>query len=412
MNPKDISIQDYGYELPEEKIAKYPLPNRDQSKLLVYKNGQITDSQFCNLSDFLPENALLVFNDTKVIHARLLFQKQSGALIEVFCLEPASGDYLKAFESTQNCVWNCLIGNAKRWKGEILEKDIIIDKKNIRLYAKLILHAKDSYRVEFSWNSPITFGELLHHSGILPLPPYLNRIPEEKDEIVYQTVYARENGSVAAPTAGLHFTPEMLNQLKNKNINRTELTLHIGAGTFKPVKSIKMSGHDMHRECVFVSLNSLEILLECLQNKRQIIPIGTTSLRSIESIYWVGVKLILQKNDLKQNPESVFEINQWESYHLPQNIDATHAVQAVIDYMRINNLPNISGYTKILIAPGYLLKLANALVTNFHQPNSTLLLLIASLLGEDWRKIYHHAISNNYRFLSFGDSNLLFNHST
>ena len=412
MNPGEISIGDFGYQLPDEKIAKHPLSNREESKLLVFRNGKITDSGFTHLCSFLPKNSLLVFNNTKVIHARILFRKPSGAQIEVFCLEPTSNNYVETLGSNRSCTWYCLIGNSKRWKGETLLKEISIHGVLVNFEANIISKNEAEFTVEFSWNNPnISFGEILSVAGDLPIPPYLNRKPQSNDEIAYQTVYAKEEGSVAAPTAGLHFTPKILNELLLQNIQKTELTLHVGAGTFKPVKTAKMKDHDMHRESIFIRLISIQMLLDQLINNQFIIPVGTTSLRTIESIYWFGVKMIEQLNTPLTNSEMKFEINQWEPYQLNQNIDPKDSLSAVINYMKQNNLEFISGNTQILIVPGYSFKLAKAIITNFHQPNSTLLLLIAALIGNDWKKIYDHALSNEYRFLSFGDSSLLFSHS-
>jgi len=403
MNPKDISISDYSYQLPNEKIAVFPLKKRDQSKLLVFEQGKITDKVFAELPNLLVPHSLLVFNNTLVVHARILFHRSSGAQIEIFCLEPIGQDYPSAFSANKSCNWKCLIGNSKRWKEDILEKEILVRTEKIKFTATLIERHGQFSEVRFNWdNESFLFGELLFHAGILPLPPYLNRAAEENDEQQYQTTYAKEKGSVAAPTAGLHFTDETFNLLAKNEIKTTELTLHVGAGTFMPVKSETMLGHEMHQEHFYVSIKTINDLLSALTSKAPIIAVGTTSLRTIESLYWLGVKIL--KNGLNQS--SIF-INQWDPYELENGAETTIAVEAVQNYMTSNNLQELRGITQLLIAPGYQFKLAKAIVTNFHQPNSTLLLLIAALVGEQWKSIYAHALKNDYRFLSFGDSSLL-----
>ena len=404
MHPKDLSIEQFGYELPQEKIAKHPLPARDQSKLLVYQQGGIRDYQFSDIENLIPTNSLLLINNTKVIHARILFKKDSGANIEVFCLEPANGQYEQTFNSYGACRWICMIGNLKRWKNKLLLKEIKIAGNTVTLQAKLIGPAQNGFEVDFSWNAQsISFGKLLEFGGILPIPPYLNRETEVSDEEQYQTTYSKVEGSVAAPTAGLHFTPALLEKLKLKGINIQELTLHVGAGTFKPVKASRMEDHEMHKELIYVNLSTLREIQKALANKQPIIPVGTTSLRTIESLFWFGVKLLFHKNkgiDL--------EVSQWDPYEMPDNIEPEKAIEAVILHMVDHNIQEISGHTQLLIAPGYKVKIADALVTNFHQPGSTLLLLVAAFVGDDWTKIYNHALIHDYRFLSFGDASLLF----
>ncbi len=403
MNPKDISISDYSYQLPNEKIAVFPLKKRDQSKLLVFEQGKITDKVFAELPNLLAPHSLLVFNNTLVVHARILFHRSSGAQIEIFCLEPIGQDYPSAFSANKSCHWKCLIGNSKRWKEDILEKEILVQTEKIKFTATLIERHGQFSEVRFNWdNESFLFGELLFHAGILPLPPYLNRDAEENDEQQYQTTYAKEKGSVAAPTAGLHFTDETFTQLAKNNIHTTELTLHVGAGTFMPVKSETMLGHEMHQEHFYVSIKTINDLLSALISMAPIIAVGTTSLRTIESLYWLGVKIL--KNGLNQS--SIF-INQWDPYELGNDVETIIALEAVKNYLTSNNLQELRGITQLLIAPGYEFKLAKAIVTNFHQPNSTLLLLIAALVGEQWKSIYAHALKNDYRFLSFGDSSLL-----
>jgi S-adenosylmethionine:tRNA ribosyltransferase-isomerase len=403
MNPKLISIQEFSYDLPEHKIAVFPLEKRDESKLLLYKNHQITETNFQNLPVNLPEETLLIANNTRVIHARIYFQKPSGSQIEVFCLEPKNLNYEEAFLSKKGCTWKVLLGNAKRWKGEILEKEIIVHSQLIKLKAELIQKDGAFGVVKFHWVQPeINFGELLHYAGILPLPPYLNRVAGEKDEISYQTVFAKKEGSVAAPTAGLHFTERVIENLKKKNIIQEEVTLHVGAGTFMPVKSDTMADHEMHRETIIITKSTLVQIEKNLSKQKAIVPVGTTSLRTLESLYWFGVKLI--QGGLNQKE---LLVNQWDPYELPQKALPIESIRAILKMMDLNDLNELIGSTQLLIAPGYKFKFADGLITNFHQPNSTLLLLVAAFIGEDWKRVYDYALENNFRFLSFGDSSLL-----
>ncbi|MBA4408812.1 MAG: S-adenosylmethionine:tRNA ribosyltransferase-isomerase [Bacteroidota bacterium] len=397
-----ISISDYAYDLPEAKIAKYPLAGRDQSKLLVWKNGQIQDAQFRNLSEHLPSNSLLIFNNTKVIRARLHFQKETGAKIEIFCLDPVEpADYQIAFQTTKSCIWKCMIGNQKKWKGEILRKTICIDKTEIELCAEQIDKEKNKSLIRFSWNNPdFEFSRIIEHAGSLPIPPYLNRETEQSDLERYQTVYSKIKGSVAAPTAGLHFTEKIFNHLQDEGHELAELTLHVGAGTFQPVKSERISDHEMHSEHLYISRDFLNRLIHHSGKK---IAVGTTSVRTLESLYWLGVQAF-------RHPEINIEnlkVLQWEAYQenkyeLPIN-DALNALMALLDNHQTDHL---SALTQIIIAPGYRFRIVDGLITNFHQPQSTLLLLISAYLGDDWRRIYNHALANGYRFLSYGDSNL------
>jgi S-adenosylmethionine:tRNA ribosyltransferase-isomerase len=403
MNPKEISIKDFTYELPADRIAKFPLSLRDESKLLVFEQGMIKDFVFKELPYLLDKNSLMVFNNTKVIHARLNFQKESGSAIEVFCLEPISMSFQQAFESTQTCVWHCLLGHAKKWKGEILKKSVKINNREILIEAELLERDGQYGKVKLSWPQlDISFGELLFEAGVLPLPPYLNREAELKDEMAYQTTYAKLEGSVAAPTAGLHFTETVLNNLINHNISKTELTLHVGAGTFMPVKSDTMKGHNMHREFIQIKINTLKEIANTLTLNKKIISVGTTSMRTLESIYWHGIKLIL-------NPtiSLSMDVLQWDPYETETDFTALQSVQAVIDRMELENQTELLGSTQILISPGYKFRIVDGLVTNFHQPNSTLLLLVSAFIGESWRDVYKHALAYDYRFLSFGDSSLL-----
>lgn len=404
-DPKDIRIEDYNYDLPDSRIAKYPLTKRDSSKLLVYKDKDIHDAHFCDLSQFLQDNSLLVFNNTKVIQARLHFQKATGAHIEIFCLEPHSpDDYLLNFQQTQRCSWVCLIGNLKKWKEGKLAKEIIINGQIVTLSARKEQTNGDSHLIEFEWdNQNITFSEILDATGELPIPPYLNRETEEQDKQTYQTVYSKIDGSVAAPTAGLHFTGEVFDSLKLKGIQTVEVTLHVGAGTFRPVKSEKIKDHIMHSE--FMSVKR-EIIEQLLNHKGDIIAVGTTSVRTLESLYYIGVNL--QKGSDSNSKPDVF---QWQPYEMADNnLSTKEALSNILSYLDTNNLNTLIANTQIIIAPGYKFKLVNGIITNFHQPQSTLLLLVSAFVGDKNRsEIYAHALKNNYRFLSYGDSSLLLN---
>ena len=400
MHPKDLSIQDFTYHLPDDKIAPFPLLQRDESKLLIYDNGNITQSIYKNLPDVLPADTLLVFNNTKVVEARLLFKNSTGANIELFCLEPADNyaDITTAMLQKQKVLWKCFVGNAKKWKEEFLIKKILHAHFSFTLQAKKIEKQNDYFLVEFSWNADeYSFAEVLHFAGQLPLPPYLNRDAEEKDKETYQTVYAKYDGSVAAPTAGLHFTENLLNELKEKNIHTSFVTLHVGAGTFKPVKSDTMETHEMHAEFIDVSIELIDTLLNNTDGK--IVAVGTTSLRTIESLYWMGVKVLGNNFDT--------ELTQWEAYGLPQHYTKQEALTALKNYLRQKNQVRLLTKTQIIIAPGYQLRIADGLITNFHQPKSTLLLLVAAVIGDNWKKVYEHALKNNFRFLSYGDGSLL-----
>jgi len=397
-----ISIVDYVYDLPDAKIAKYPLAERDQSKLLVWKNGKIQDAQFHNLSDYLPANSLLIFNNTKVIRARLHFQKETGATIEIFCLDPHEpADYQIAFQTTQSCIWKCMIGNQKKWKGERLRKTIRIKDTEIELCAEQTEPENDKSLVRFSWNNPdFEFSRIIEQAGSLPIPPYLNRETEPSDLERYQTVYSKIKGSVAAPTAGLHFTEKVIRHLEKEGHQLAELTLHVGAGTFQPVKSKTISGHEMHSEHFYIRRDLLNQLIPHSGKK---IAVGTTSVRTMESLYWLGVQA-------HQNPEISIDdlkVSQWEAYQQEENqLSATEALQSLLGLLDRHQTDYLSASTQIIIAPGYQFRMVDGLITNFHQPQSTLLLLISAYLGDEWRTIYDHALANNYRFLSYGDSNL------
>ncbi|MDO4789633.1 MAG: S-adenosylmethionine:tRNA ribosyltransferase-isomerase [Porphyromonas sp.] len=401
---ESIEIKSFNYDLPEDKIAKYPLSERDHSKLLLFKeDDKIEDRIFSELPELLPADSLLVFNNTKVIHARLHFQKESGARIEIFCLEPLSPASYELNLSTQREVtWVCLVGNAKKWKPDTTVFLSLKDDKGkeIKVYAKYSPSiSSDSRNVTFTWDAPISFSEILELAGELPIPPYLNRETEECDSETYQTVYAKWDGSVAAPTAGLHFTPNVLKQIEERGIEITPVTLHVGAGTFKPVKSELISQHEMHREMVVVQRETINSLLAHLGN---ITAVGTTSIRTLESLYYMGIHLIEKSSD-------PFFVGQFEPYRKTYIHSVKSALEAILNYMDKEDLNQIEGYTEIMIAPGFEFRLIDRLVTNFHQPQSTLLLLISAFIGggEKWRKIYTHALDNNYRFLSYGDSSLL-----
>ena len=402
-DPRTLSIKDFAYSLPEERIARYPLEERDVSKLLIYKNGDISEGIYRDLANHLPANSLLVFNDTKVVEARLLFQKPTGGVIEIFCLEPHQqyADITTAMLQQEKVLWHCLIGGASKWKhGQILEKKIVHASKELYLHARYIGKLVDSFVVELSWNdSSISFAEVLHLFGAIPLPPYIKREAEASDLERYQTVYAHYEGSVAAPTAGLHFTERVFEKLKEKNIDKDFVTLHVGAGTFKPVKSETMQYHDMHSEHFTVSRSLIENLINHLD--KNIIAVGTTSLRTLESLYWLGVKLSMV------NGEWSNAITQWEVYDNKTNISAEEALTYLIKRMDEKGADRLTAKTQIIIAPGYQFKIAIGLITNFHQPQSTLLLLVSAFIGEDWGKVYEYALANDFRFLSYGDGNLL-----
>lgn len=407
MHPKELSIKVFNYELPYERIAKYPAGIRDESKLLIYTNHKIKEDRYFNLDKYLPASCMLVFNNTKVIEARLLFQKNSGATIEIFCLEPPDEymDISAGMRQTGKVKWKCLIGNAKKWKDELLVKKILTGTKSIELTAKKICTCEDFFLVEFCWNdNSASFADILHSAGVIPLPPYLHREAENDDVIRYQTIYAEQKGSVAAPTAGLHFTPELFEKLSRKNIENDFVTLHVGAGTFKPVKTETLQQHEMHAEYFEIKRELIENILNNLNNK--IIAVGTTSLRTLESLYWMGVKLIHQSAE-KIAFEDLF-IKQWEAYELPADIPAIKSLQVLLHQMHENSLPKLTAKTQMIIAPPYKLKITDALITNFHQPGSTLLLLVAAIIGEDWKRVYNYALKNDFRFLSYGDGCLLF----
>ena len=399
---QQISIEDYNYSLPDERIAKFPLPKRDESKLLLYRDGKVSESVFKHITDYLPEGSLMVFNNTRVIQARLLFQRATGAQIEVFCLDPAAPhDYELIFQQTEACNWICLIGNAKKWKEPVLSREITVAGQTVRLSAEKVQSYGETHQVRFSWDGGFSFAEVLDAAGELPIPPYLHRKTEESDLKTYQTVYSKIKGSVAAPTAGLHFTPEVLADLDAKGFGREELTLHVGAGTFKPVKSETIEGHEMHTEYISVRRSTIK---RVMQNFGKIIAVGTTSVRTLESLYYIGVTLAT-------HPDATSEelvVRQWMPYEDANNrLTPTEALQNILDYLDKHQLNTLIAATQIIIAPGYEFKVVKGIVTNFHQPKSTLLLLISAFVKGDWKNIYDYALGHDFRFLSYGDSSLL-----
>ena len=425
LSPQSLSISDFNYNLPDEKIAKFPLPQRDKSKLLIWKDDQISEDVFQNLSKYIPENALLVFNNTKVIQARMLFQKPSGAQIEIFCLEPEDpADYALSFVQTQSCVWRCLIGNAKKWKGGKLGKEV----QGTWCSVERLESQGETHLVRFEWDNPnLTFADILEKCGELPIPPYLNRKTKESDKETYQTIYSKIKGSVAAPTAGLHFTEAVFQSLRERNVDFEELTLHVGAGTFKPVKSETLAGHVMHTEAISVRKSTIQKLIE---KEGSIFAVGTTSVRTLESLYYIGIYL---ESYPDATPEEL-SVNQWTPYspslsprHVEPKLraksrrlsrDTSHRVMSsvvetsplknILTYMERKGLETLVTHTQIMIVPGYRFNVVNAMITNFHQPKSTLLLLISAFVKGRWREIYDYALTHDFRFLSYGDSSLLF----
>lgn len=405
MDTRHIRINEFNYELPDERIAKFPLAERDSSKLLIYNHGQVSEDVFTSLPKYIPEGSLMIFNNTKVIQARLHFKKETGALIEVFCLEPAvPNDYALNFQAVGSCSWYCMIGNLKRWKEGPLSRTVSVNGKNFTLTAvKKEEHGNGtSHRVEFSWDDEsMTFADVLEAVGELPIPPYLNRETQESDKRTYQTVYSKIKGSVAAPTAGLHFTERVLDSLDKAGVEREEVTLHVGAGTFKPVKSEEIEGHEMHSEYFSVSRRVIEKLIE---HGGEATAVGTTSVRTLESLYYIGVKLE-ENMDLT---EEQLHVEQWMPYdYKGEKISTVRALENIKAYLDHNGLNALRTSTQIIIAPGYEYHIVRKMVTNFHQPQSTLLLLVSAFVHGDWRKIYDYALSHDFRFLSYGDSSIL-----
>ena len=400
-NPRHIRISDYNYPLPDERIAKFPIAQRDHSKLLVYRKGEVSHDVFYNLPEYLPKGALMVFNNTKVIQARMHFRKDTGALIEVFLLEPACpSDYELMFQTSEKCSWYCLVGNLKKWKEGTLTREIKIKDTDVKVTATRGPIHGTSHRIDFTWTGGFSFAEIIDAMGELPIPPYLNRETQESDKTTYQTVYSKIKGSVAAPTAGLHFTPEVLAAVDAHGVEREELTLHVGAGTFKPVKSEEIEGHEMHTEYVSVRRDTIRKLIA---HDGCAIAVGTTSVRTLESLYYMGLKVI-------KNPdasEDELHVNQWEPYDTETSVSTVESLTALGAWMDAHGLEVLHSSTQIIIAPGYEYKIVKMLVTNFHQPQSTLLLLVSAFVHGDWHKIYDYALANDFRFLSYGDSSLL-----
>ncbi len=397
----DIRIEDYNYPLPDERIAKYPLEERDSSKLLCYKSGNVQEYVFRQLPTLLPDNAIMVFNDTKVVPARLHFTRQTGARIEIFCLQPVDPEeYNLAFATTSSCSWKCVIGNAKKWKGDILSlynPEQSSDISAINMTAELLSRDGETGTVKFSWEGGEPFSRILEICGTIPIPPYLNRESESIDKERYQTLYAKIRGSVAAPTAGLHFTERVLNEIKTKGIDTETVCLHVGAGTFLPVKDSEVAKHPMHREPFVVSL---DFLRDIRRSGKKVIAVGTTSVRTLESLYYIGVSCIENGR-----PE---DVEQWAPYTREYNWTLEESLDAIISYLEKNELKELSAGTRIIIVPGFKFRIVDMLVTNFHQPESTLILLVSAFVGGDWKTIYNYALEHGFRFLSYGDSSLLF----
>ena len=402
MDIKHIRIKDFDYPLPDDRIAKFPLPERDHSKLLVYRQGCVSEDHFYHLPAYLPAGALVVCNNTKGIQARLHFRKATGALIELFLLAPvAPADYEQMFQRRGHCEWLCLVGNLKKWKEGTLRLAVTMGGIQVVLTATRLETHATSHRVAFDWDNPqVSWAELLEAVGELPIPPYLNRATEESDKETYQTVYSKIKGSVAAPTAGLHFTDRVLADLDAHGLEREELTLHVGAGTFKPVKSEEIEGHTMHTEFISVGRRTLERLIA---HDGEAIAVGTTSVRTLESLYYMGAQLIARP-DLS---EEQLHVTQWEPYETHPEVTTVEALRALLDYLDRHDLPALHSSTQIIIVPGYQFHVVKMLVTNFHQPQSTLLLLVSAFVKGDWRKIYDYALAHDFRFLSYGDSSLI-----
>jgi S-adenosylmethionine:tRNA ribosyltransferase-isomerase len=403
MHPRDLRIEDYTYDLPDARIAQYPLQQRDASKLLIYSNGDIAEDTYAHLATHIPARALMVFNQTKVVHARLPFAKPTGGAIEIFCLEPHSshGDIQTAMLQKGQVWWNCLVGSAKKWKDGVA-LTLLCQEGNFTLSATMVNKSDSYYTIQLDWDNPeMTFAEVLHLAGKVPLPPYLNRLADVKDEERYQTIFAKDEGSVAAPTAGLHFTDKVMDDLAARHIDKSFVTLHVGAGTFKPVKSNTMQEHDMHAEWIEVNESTIKQLLQHGDNK--IVAVGTTSLRTLESLYWIGCKLY---QGLAVDMEGI-AINQWDPYDMTETCTKEKALNSLLQYLTAKNIDKIITRTRILVAPGYQFRVIDGLVTNFHQPQSTLLLLVSALIGDNWRKVYGYAMAHDFRFLSYGDGSLL-----
>ena len=410
---EEILIEEYNYPLPDERIAKYPLAQRDQSKLLIYRNGQVSEDRFYRVGEYLPADSLLIYNNTRVIQARLEFHKQSedgtqGARVEIFCLEPLEPhDYQLSLGSTDGCTWKCMIGNAKKWKTGALALPVVLPSgEEVRLLAEKGAQTGNTFAVNFSWEgTSVSFAEILDAVGELPIPPYLNRKTEESDKTTYQTVYSRIKGSVAAPTAGLHFTDDVLDGLRQRGIQTAEVTLHVGAGTFQPVKVADANQHTMHTEIIAVPKTTIQTIIE---NLGHIVAVGTTSMRTLESLYFLGVQL---HNTLHSTPHTLhptLSVAQFEPYEMAHTLSTYEALQAIVEYLEQTGQDTLHAETQIMIKPGYVFHVVDQLITNFHQPKSTLLLLVSAFVGGDWHTIYDYALANDFRFLSYGDSSILF----
>jgi S-adenosylmethionine:tRNA ribosyltransferase-isomerase len=398
---RNISINDYDYNLPPDRIAQHPVEERDGSKLLVYKDNKISKDIFRNINEYLPAGSLLIFNNTRVIRARILFQKHSGARIEILCLEPLlPSDYSMSFGSEQPVEWKCIVGNLKKWKSGILSTTFEYDGRSHTLNAEKLNSEGEAWRIRFSWDAAASFAEVIELTGHIPLPPYINREDEKNDSERYQTVYSKINGSVAAPTAGLHFTGDVFSRIGKMGIDTAEVTLHVGAGTFQPVKADNIIDHEMHCEHFSVETSLIEKLTV---KEGKIIPVGTTSVRTLESLYWLGVKLIQNK----ETELTDFSLGQWEAYEMPQNVSADDSLKALRKFLKKKKLKFLSASTSIMIVPGYQFRMTDGIITNFHQPRSTLLLLISAWTGKKWKDLYLYALENGFRFLSYGDSSLL-----
>ena len=396
-NPQSIAIADFDYPLPDDRIAKFPLERRDQSKLLVYRGGSIEESRFDHDPDLLPPDTLLIFNNTKVIHARLFFRKPTGSTIEVFCLEPFQMPVALSFEQRGHCTWNCFIGNNKKWKEGSLSRQLDIHGQSVTLTATRRKAVGNAWIVDFDWDGGLSFAELIDQAGVIPLPPYLHREAVSSDNERYQTVYALHQGSVAAPTAGLHFSPEVFEALRQKGIATDFITLHVGAGTFKPVSTPTIGEHEMHVEKIEISRSNIECILNHLGHT--VIPVGTTTVRTIESVYWFGVKLS------RNSKLDAMHVMQWDPYELESlSVSTEHAYKNVLQWMDEQGIEQLEGDTQLMIAPGYRYHVISGLITNFHQPKSTLLLLVSALVGDAWKECYRYALDHQFRFLSYGDS--------
>jgi S-adenosylmethionine:tRNA ribosyltransferase-isomerase len=399
MKKEEILIQDYTYSLPDDQIAHHPLPKRDDSRLLVYKSGRIEEDRFYHLPEYLPQNSALILNNTRVLEARIFFTKPTGGVIEIFCLEPAGQSMELSLQQKGEAEWACMIGGASKWKpGQVLTKELIVEGERVILEAHYKEKLADAFVIRFSWTpAHLPFIQILHTAGNMPLPPYIKRSAELADAERYQTIFAQKEGSVAAPTASLHFTDEVFADLAQKGITPNYITLNVGAGTFKPVKTASIADHTMHSETFSVIRSTLVAIMEA----KTIVAAGTTSLRTLESLHWMGVKLLTGKHT------EDFQLSQWEAYELDNTVTYQESIGALLKWMRENERDSLDCRTALLIVPGYEFKIPSAIITNFHQPQSTLLLLIAAFIGEDWKKVYQYALENDFRFLSYGDSSLL-----